>query len=378
MTGGGWRPVGASRDPGLRGMMLLAGPSSPAMQVGMLSRRSAIRGLGALAASMAIPAAASGGSLRKPARLKRGDVVGLIEPAGFSDNLVQVEQVKATIVGMGLVPKVGRNVAARYGYLAGTDRQRADDLNAMYADPEVRAVFAIRGGWGCARMLPLIDWPTVRANPKLLIGFSDITALHLAFAAEAGFPTIHGPNAANSWQKTSWDSFWSLAFAGATPTFRNPDIAGLDPIGQERWRTTTIRPGRASGTLIGGNLSVLSALVGTRWLPSFEGAILFLEDRGEAEYRIDRMMTQLALAGILAKVAGVVFGQCTRCASDVPDYAGFTVPQILQQHLAPLGVPAFHGANIGHIGDQLSLPVGVRAEIDAADGSIRVLEAVVA
>ena len=153
---------------------------------------------------------------------------------------------------------------------------------------------------------------------------------------------------------------------------RNPDVA--DPIDPQRWRTTAIRPGRARGALLGGNLSILASLVGTGGLPDFDGAILFLEDTGEAEYRIDRMLTQLSLAGILRKCAGIVFGQCTRCTTDLPYYSGFTVPQLLHQHLAPLGVPAFHGANIGHIGNQLSIPVGVRAEIDAEAGTIQILE----
>jgi muramoyltetrapeptide carboxypeptidase len=341
----------------------------------MITRRSAISGMVGLAGVTALPSTAPAGTASaKPARLRPGDTVALIEPAGFSDNMIQVEQVKSTIVGMGLVPRVGRNVTARYGYLAGTDQQRADDLNEAYADPDVRAVFAVRGGWGCARILPLLDWKTIGANPKLLIGFSDITALHLAFAARAGFPTIHAPNAANSWPATSWNSFWRLAFHGDAPVFRNPDVTALDPTQQERWRTTTIFPGKATGTLIGGNLTVLAALLGTPWLPDFGGKILFLEDTGEAEYRVDRMLTQLALAGVLGKVAGVVFGQCTRCSIGVPDYQGFTIPQVLQQHLASLGVPAFSGANIGHISDQLSIPVGVRAEIDAGDGSIRMLE----
>ena len=329
----------------------------------------------ALAAAGTIPGGANAGpTAGKPPRLRRGDTVALIEPAGFSDNMAQLELVKATVTGMGLVPRLGRNVTARYGYLAGTDQQRADDVNEAFADPDVRAVFAVRGGWGCARILPLLDWKVIRNNPKLLIGFSDITALHLAFAAHAGFPTIHGPNAANNWPATSWNSFWRLAFAGETPVFRNPDPATIDPLQQDRWRTTPIRPGKAAGALVGGNLTVLAALAGTPWLPDFTGRILFLEDTGEAEYRVDRMLTQLALAGILGKVAGVVFGQCTRCSVNVVDYSGFTIPQVLDQHLGLLGVPVFSGANIGHIYDQLSLPVGVRAEIDAGEGSIRILE----
>lgn len=345
----------------------------------MFDRRTAIWNLGALAAALALPSTPGIASVgQKPPRLRPGDTVGLIEPAAFSDDMSQIDFVKATITGMGLVPKAGRHVAARYGYLAGTDQQRAADINDMFADPSVRAIFTVRGGWGCARLLPLLDWEVIRANPKLLIGFSDVTALHLAFAARAGFPTIHGPNAANSWATTSWESLWSLAFVGDTPTFKNPEVLPGDPIGQARWGITTVKPGVARGRLLGGNLSVLTALVGTPWLPDFTGAILFLEETGEAEYRIDRMMSQLALSGILSKVAGVAFGQCTRCGGGIAGYIGFTVQQILHDYLAPLGVPAFHGANIGHIANQLSLPVGAQVEIDAGAGSIRVLEPVVA
>jgi muramoyltetrapeptide carboxypeptidase len=340
----------------------------------MLSRRAAIGSFGGLAAALALaPAPAASAAPGKPPRLRPGDTVGLIEPAGFSDGEAQIEAVRFTIEGMGLVPRVAPHVGTRHGYLAGTDEQRAGDVNAMFADPEVKALFAVRGGWGCARLLPLLDWDAIRAHPKLLVGFSDVTALHLAFAARAGFPSIHGPNAANSWAKISWESLWRLAFSGETPVFA-PAAPDVDPLGSERWRIATIRPGQARGRLLGGNLSVLSALVGTPWLPAFDGAILFLEDVGEAEYRIDRMLSQLALSGILGKVAGVVFGQCVRCTAGIPEYSGFTVPQLLEQYLRPLGVPAFAGANIGHVANQLSLPFGVETEIDAESGTIRVLE----
>ena len=324
---------------------------------------------GALAAARA-PAPAA---VRKPPRLRPGDTVGLIEPAGFTDDLFDLDLVKETIVAMGLKPRLGKHLAERQGYLAGTDADRAADVNAMFADPDVRAVFAVRGGWGCARILPLLDFATIRAKPKLLIGFSDITALHLAFAARAGFPTIHGPNAASSWPRFSWEAFRAIAFDGATPTLVSP--AGQeDRLVQRNGRIRTFRGGKATGRLLGGNLTVLAALVGTSWLPDFDGAILFLEDVGEAPYRIDRMLTQLSLAGLLGKVAGVVFGQCNNCAASEPSYGGFTVSQVLQQHFEPLGVPAFQGAAFGHIASQFSLPVGIRAEIDADIGSIQLLE----
>ncbi|MFT3967659.1 MAG: LD-carboxypeptidase [Sphingobium sp.] len=341
----------------------------------MFSRRSTLGGMGALLAALSLPAPLSARSSDKPPRLRLGDKVGLIAPASSSDDEARLEAVQTTIRGMGLIPQVGRHVPDIYGYLAGTDEDRADDINAMFADESIRAIFAIRGGWGSARLLPLLDWKTIRDNPKLLIGFSDITALHLAFAARAGFPTIHGPNAANRWDVTSWNSLWRLAFTGETPLLGQPD--GVDRT-QDPWRVTTIRPGKARGSLLGGNLSVLSALLGTPWAPDFDGAILFLEDVGEAEYRIDRMLNQLALSGVLGKAAGVIFGQCSRCTAGVENYAGFSIGDLFEQYFAPLGVPAFTGANIGHVANQLCLPVGARVEMDAEAGTIRLLDPIVA
>jgi muramoyltetrapeptide carboxypeptidase len=342
----------------------------------MLDRRAALTTLGlGLAALPFAGGAAQQLPMRRPLRLKPGDTVGLIEPAGFTEDRFDLDQVLATIRAMGLVPKTAPHLMKRYGYLAGTDRDRAADVNAMYADRDVRAVFAVRGGWGSARLLPYLDFDLIRANPKLLVGFSDVTALHLAFAAKTACPTIHGPGAANSWGALSWDSFRRLAFLGETPTWRSP-APGEDRLAP-RSGIRTFRGGKASGRLLGGNLAVLSAMVGTPYMPDFTGAILFLEETGEAEYRLDRMLTQLGLAGVLGKLAGVVFGQCTRCTGEEANYSGFTVSEVLDQHFAPLGVPAFQGALIGHIANQFSMPVGIRAEIDAEAGTIRMLEPVV-
>ncbi len=335
-----------------------------------------IQAAGATALLAAFPAAAQSAPTRPP-RLRPGDTVGLIQPAGFIADPFDLNLAVETLRAMGLVPRLGRHLDERHGYLAATDEQRAADVNAMFADREVRAIFAARGGWGCARILPHLDWRTIRANPKLLIGFSDITALHLAIAARAGFPTIHGPNAGANWGRLSWDAFRALAFDGATPTYQNPQRES-DGLIQRSGRIQTYRSGKASGRLLGGNLTVLAALMGTPYLPDFDGAILFLEDVEEAEYRIDRMMTQLALSGILRRVAGIVFGQCTGCTGSGPSYGGFTLSQVLDHHLTPLRVPSFRGALIGHIGEQFSIPVGIRAEIDADAGTIRILEPAVA
>lgn len=304
-------------------------------------------------------------------------MLGLVAPASYVADAASLERIASTVRSMGLVPKFAPNVMSRYGYLAGSDRERAASINGMFADPEVRAIMAVHGGWGCQRILPYLDFGLIASHPKLLIGSSDITALHLALAARTHCPSIHGPNAAHSWGEGPRSAFHALVFDGAAPTIRNP-LPDVDPLIPDAWPIRTLRPGLARGRLLGGNLSVLTALVGTPYLPSFAGAILFIEDTNEAEYRIDRMLTQLAQAGILRQVGGVVFGQCTNCRNPVAGYSGFTIDQVLEQHLSPLKVPAFQGAQIGHIAAQTSLPVGAQVEIDAALGTIRVLRPVVA
>lgn len=333
----------------------------------MIARRMFVGGVAALAAAPAWPRIS-----RKPPRLNIGDTVGVVSPASTLSRDDGLDRAEHWIRGMGLIPKFGPNAGGRHGYLAGTDGQRAADLNAAYADPEVRAVFAVRGGWGGARILPLLDWKTIRANPKLLIGFSDVTALHLAFAARAGFPTIHGGNATSSWRKASWESLWRLAFAADTPTLGGAEIEA------ETGRPgRTVTGGRATGRLLGGNLTILSTLMGTGWLPDLKGAVLFLEDVNEAEYRVDRMFQQLKLAGLLDRLAGIIFGQCTGCASTEPDYSGFTLDQLIDHYLGPLGIPAVTGFDTGHVANQLSLPSGARVELDGDARTVRVLEAVV-
>ncbi len=313
----------------------------------------------------------------KPPRLHPGDVIGLIEPATASDEPFDLQLVEETVRAMGLVPKRGAHVGGRFGYLSASDKDRAADVNAMFADKDVKAIFAVRGGWGCARLLPYLDYPMIRANPKFILGYSDITALHMAMAAKGCALTIHGPTGGSAWGKQSVESFKAIAFDGATPTYANP-VAAEDRLVQRKFRIQTIRGGKATGPLLGGNLTVLTALVGTPYLPDFTGAILFLEDVEEAEYRIDRMLTQLDQAGITRKLAGVVFGQCTTCTKVSGGiYGGFTVSDILSQHFGALGIPAFQGSFFGHIADQFTLPEGAMAEIDADAGTIRMLEAAV-
>jgi muramoyltetrapeptide carboxypeptidase len=344
----------------------------------MTSRRALLGGLGAAATLAAMPMPAGGAvPAVKPPRLKAGDTVGLVCPAGFVGDRFGIEEVSQTVRAMGLVPKPAQHLLSREGYLAGTDEERAADLHAMFTDDGVRGIFAVRGGWGCQRILPHLDFELIARHPKLLLGSSDITALLLALWGKAGLVGIHGPNAAHSWPQAVWQDFRALAFDGAMPRHVVPASKGpgLAPRGD---RVRTFRGGSATGRLMGGNLSVLSAMVGTPWLPDMAGAILFLEETNEAEYRVDRMLTQLGQAGVLKSLAGVAFGQCSNCTNPGEPFSNYTVWEVLDHHLRPLGVPAFQGLRIGHISDTICLPVGAAARIDADAGTLQVLEPAVA
>lgn len=321
-------------------------------------------------------AAAGAVSPIKPPRLSPGDLVAMVNPAGATAHRVEVEIVTESLEALGLRVKHGRHLLDRYGYLAGTDVERADDLNRQVTDPEVRGVVAVRGGWGCARILPLTDFDALREQPKVLVGYSDVTALLLGVHARTGLVTFHGPVGLGPWNSFTVDYFRRVLFQAEAVTFRNPERRG-DNLVQVHDRIQTIRSGTARGRLLGGNLTVLTALLGSSYLPDWKGCILFLEDIREEIYRVDRMLTQLKLAGILEQAAGFVFGKCTDCDPS-QSYGSLTLDQLFDDHIKPLGIPAFHGAMIGHITEKFTLPVGVEAELDASAGTIRLLEGAVA
>lgn len=312
--------------------------------------------------------------LLKPAHLKPGSVVGIVSPAGATFEPDDLDIVQDAVKALGLVPKLSRHLLARYGYLAGQDKDRAADLNQMFADPEVAAILPIRGGWGCSRILPYLDYERIRQNPKIIVGFSDITALTLAISARTGMITFHGPNGLTSWKTKQTEYFRRVLFAREPVTFQNlKDGDDEDRLMQVKYRIRTINPGIAKGRLIGGNLSVISGIVGSPYLPDLTGAILFLEETNENIYRIDRMMTHLKIAGVFDKLAGFIFGQCPECSPGA-DYGSLTLEEVIFDHIKPLGIPAWSGAMIGHIEPILTLPIGLQVEIDARVGTIRMLE----
>ncbi|MEM1368622.1 MAG: LD-carboxypeptidase [Cyanobacteria bacterium P01_H01_bin.15] len=333
-------------------------------------------GLGAIAVTLLNQTRASGQS-RKPRRLKPGDRVGLCCPAGAVDSPEQVVIVEDAMRALGLVSVRGMHLLDRYGYLAGKDRDRAADVNQFFADPDIALILPITGGWGCARTLPYLDFELIRQNPKILVGFSDVTALLLGIQAQTGLVTFHGPNGFSSWRSRQTDWFKQVLFAGQQITWQQtPDPGDGDRLMQVANRIQTIYPGTATGTLIGGNLSVLSAIVGTPFFPDTQGRILFLEDIGENIYRLDRMLTQLKLAGILDDLNGFIFGQCQNCDPG-SGFGSLTLMQVLEDHIKPLGIPAWLGAPIGHVENIATLPSGTTVAIDSQQGTITMTETAV-
>lgn len=343
------------------------------------TRRQIMAGMGALSALLPLASAtiaqAETPSRIKPPPLKPGDVVGIISPAGATFRSVDLDIVSDAVRGLGLVPRPAPHVLDQYGYLAGRDRDRAADINQFFADPAVAALLPIRGDWGSARILPYLDYEVIRQNPKIIVGFSDLTALLLGIHAKTGLVTFHGPNGLTAWRSDQVEPFRQILFEGQTVSFENPvAVEDSDRLMRTRFRVQTITPGQARGRLFGGNLSVISGIVGSPYLPDLSGAILFLEDVGEAVYRVDRMLTQLKLAGVLDQLAGFVFGQCTHCGPSGAGYGTLTLETVLADHIAPLGIPAWSNAAIGHIEPILTFPLGVEVMMDADAGRIVMME----
>jgi muramoyltetrapeptide carboxypeptidase len=303
-------------------------------------------------------ASTSAAVLRPPA-LAPGARVALVAPAGPLHGRGDLERALSTARRLGWEATVGEHALGHADYFAGPDADRLADLNAALRDPTVDAVWCLRGGYGAMRLLPGVDWDALRARPRALIGYSDITALHCAIAAEVpGLVSYHGPTAR----------------AVLTPFSERSLLAALrgdgDPCGAAPG-ARVLRPGRATGRLAGGNLALLAALAGTPWAPRFDGAIAAFEDVNEATYRVDRMLRQLLLAGCLDGCRAIAFGHCTACPEEHEDDGRRTLAAVVNEIADALGVPAVLGIPLGHIDDQWTLPLGAVASLDAGEDGVR-------
>ncbi|MBL8057513.1 MAG: LD-carboxypeptidase [Anaerolineales bacterium] len=313
--------------------------------------------------------------LLKPRRLTPGQTIGLAAPASPPRDPDGVRLAGELIETLGFRVKPAAHVFDRAGYFAGADAARAADLNQLFADPDVDAIFCVRGGYGASRLLPALDYDLVRANPKVLLGYSDITALLLGLYQRTGLVTFHGPIAGQDLSPYTLAELQQVLYTprAPLPLAAPPPFAGGPGRVERVNRVRALVPGRARGRLLGGNLSLVAHLAGTPYLPDLAGAILFLEDVSEAIYSIDRMLTQLWLAGILEQVAGLVFGKFTEPpASTWPQDRG--LEEVLAERAQALGIPAVMGLLIGHVPDQATLPVGCLAELDAEAGTLTLLE----
>ncbi len=317
----------------------------------------------------------NGVGMRKVRTLKPGGTLGVVSPSSPSTFDSDIERLRRWAAEQGFRLKVFPHARDRWGYLAGSDEARAADLTAAFADPEVDAVLTMRGGTGGWRMVPHVDFDVIRQNPKLFSGYSDITALHLSIAREAGFVTFYGPSG-SSFIGRNRSAYTLKHFLRAACIADPLGVVEADPDDGFTW---AIHGGVAEGRLLGGCTTLLLASLGTPWEVDFRGAIVFFEDIGEEPYRTDNYLTQFGLAGKWDGIAGVVVGEHVDCGPRQfrPSYptGGFSIEEVFVQHFGKLGVPVMVGLPCGHGRHLATLPLGVRARLDADALTLDILEA---
>jgi muramoyltetrapeptide carboxypeptidase len=305
----------------------------------------------------------------KPPRLHKGGVIGLVAPASTPSSEEHIEKGATYLEQLGYRVKFGKHIRNTNGYLAGTDEERAADFNNMVRDKDVEAIFTIRGGYGTPRILHLIDYRSLKQNPKIIVGYSDITALQLALFRKIGLVTFSGPmtgtDMCNDVHPYTEEHFWRLITSTKKiGLLKNPSDEPLK----------ILKHGKTFGHLLGGNLSLIACLMGTPFLPKLCGSILFLEDVEESPYRIDRMLVQLLNAGVLHGLAGLVFGKFTDCIPNNPSEPHLTLDQIQKEYVEKIGCPIAANFQYGHIPRKLTIPIGLQAMLDTKQKRIEVTE----
>ena len=348
-----------------------------------MKRRNFIKGITAASLVSTLPINSFGFSqtkvenpVIKPKRLREGDTLGLVAPGSFIDEDELQESIE-NLEKLGFKVKPGKNILKKNGYLGGTDQERADDLNEMFRDNEVKGIIAARGGYGCMRILPLLNYDMIKSNPKILVGYSDITALIYAIFSQTGLVTFHGPVGISTFNDYSVRHFMNVLVEGES----NYKMYSLDEDDEgSEFRRYAIRTGTAEGLLVGGNLSIVAALLGSPYHVPTKDKILFLEEVRESPYRIDRMLTEMLLAGHLKDCAGVALGIFKRCDIDPDDRSfssSFSLSEVLMDRLYDLNIPVIYGLSFGHITNKFTLPVGIKAQLNVKDQSLTLLESAV-
>lgn len=304
--------------------------------------------------------------IKTPAMLKKGDKVALVSPAGpvseekFANALINMEN-------LGLIPVYNEVAKSTYGYFSAKDEERLADLHQAFANSEIKGIWCLRGGYGCTRILPFIDYKLIRKNPKVFIGYSDITALHLAFYHKAGLQSFHGPVASSQvFSDYTLQYVKALFFEGQRDFTVGPHIQAEEKYRQE---ILTLYEGEASGKLTGGNLTLLAAMAGTPFAPSFKNKLVFMEEVGEKPYRIDRMLTQLWQATDISKSNGIIFGTFYDCQAKTEENS-FSLIEVIQSFADLAKKPAIYGFPVGHVPDMVTLPIGGDATLKANDNAV--------
>ncbi len=309
---------------------------------------------------------------RKPQRLKKGDLIGIVTPASPVADASRIDKGVHYLERLGYHVTIGANVGKTNGYLAGTDEERLADLHTMIADRRVKAIIAVRGGYGTPRLLSKLNYRLISQHPKILVGFSDITALQLAIWCKCRLITFHGPMAgvemANTIDPFTEELFWR--------TVTSTKKIGSIPFPVD-FQPSSLHAGKATGRLLGGNLSLLVSLLGTQYFPNPKDAVIFMEEIGEEPYRIDRMMTQLRNAGILSKCGAILTGQFTDCLPNDQAKPSLTVEELLNETALQIAKPFLSNLPFGHILQKLTLPVGLNVQVDADARTVTFLEAAV-
>lgn len=311
--------------------------------------------------------------MMRPARLRKGDSIGLITPASYIED-DSLEKAVTHLESLGLKVVMGRHIRSLYGNMAGTDAERLADLHNMFINPAIKGIWCARGGYGSARLLDQLDYRLIRRNPKVLVGYSDITALHCAILQQSGLVTFHGPVGSSELTDYTRSEVESILFTPPAEYTISVAAAQLEEAKtDDAYTPQTIIPGRAEGKLLGGNLSLLAALAGTPYLPDFKGKLLFIEDIGEKPYRIDRMLTTLRQNQGFRQAAGIVLGVFADCEAS-ENSRSLSLQETLKDRLGDLEIPVLYGLSFGHVDNMTVLPMGVKARLDTEQQTLTLLE----
>jgi len=308
----------------------------------------------------------------KPAKLKTGDVIGIIAPASAPVDPTKLENGIRYIEKNGFRVELGKNISKIDGYLAGTDQERADDLNLMFKTKNVKAIFCLRGGYGASRILDKINYKLIRSNPKILVGYSEITALQLAILQKSGLVTFAGPMVATDFgnEITSYteDFFWRIVSS-------NKKIGRLKYPDDDK--LVSITKGGATGRIIGGNLSVFVALIGTDYFPDLKGRILMIEEVDELPYKVDRLLNQLRLLKVFKQIKGIILGRFVDCIEHDTSKRTLTLGEVMEDYMKELKIPVLYTFPHGHIKDKVTVPFGINIKMNASKGFVEYLESAV-